>query len=31
MGHLMTAASVHHRVTGKDSFLAVARKLADYL
>lgn len=31
MGHLMTAASVHHRVTGKDSFTAVARKLADYL
>ena len=31
MGHLMTAACVHHRVTGKDTFLAVARKLADYL
>ena len=31
MGHLMTAACVHHRATGKDSFLAVARKLGDYL
>ena len=31
MGHLMTAACVHHSVTGKTSFLAVARKLADYL
>ena len=31
MGHLMTAAAVHHRATGKDTFLAVARKLADYL
>jgi len=25
MGHLLTAAAVHHRMTGKDSFLAVAR------
>ncbi|MFW6163472.1 MAG: glycoside hydrolase family 127 protein, partial [Planctomycetota bacterium] len=31
MGHLLTAACIHHRATGKDSFLAVARKLADYL
>ncbi len=31
MGHLMTAACVHHRVTGKTSFLDVAVKLADYL
>ena len=31
MGHLMTAASVHHLATGKSNFLAVARKLADYL
>ena len=31
MGHLMTAAAVHHRATGKESFLRVARKLADYL
>jgi DUF1680 family protein len=31
MGHLMTSACVHHRVTGKDDFLRVACKLADYL
>lgn len=31
MGHLLTAACIHHRATGKDNFLAVARKLADYL
>ena len=31
MGHLLTAACIHHRVTGKDNFLSVARKLADYL
>jgi DUF1680 family protein len=31
LGHLMTAASVHHRATGKASFVAVARKAADYL
>jgi uncharacterized protein len=31
MGHLMTAASVHHQVTGKTTFLVVARRLADYL
>jgi DUF1680 family protein len=31
MGHLMTAACVHHRATGKDSLLALARKAADYI
>src|SRR5690606_38863313 len=31
MGHLMTAASVHHRATGKNNFLAVAIGVADYL
>lgn len=31
MGHLMTAASVHAQATGKQSFLGVARKVADYL
>jgi uncharacterized protein len=31
MGHLMTAAALHHRVTGKDSMLALAIKAADYL
>jgi len=31
MGHLLTAACIHHRATGKDNFLAVAGKLADYL
>ena len=31
MGHLLTAAAVHHRATGKDSFLAVARNLGDFL
>ena len=31
MGHLMTAASVHHAVTGKTSFIDVAIKLAEYL
>jgi hypothetical protein len=31
MGHLLTAACVHHRVTGKDNFLQVARKTADFL
>jgi len=31
MGHLLTAASVHHRATGKTTFLDVARKLADCL
>ncbi len=31
MGHLLTAACLHHRVTGKDDFLAVARNTADFL
>lgn len=31
MGHLITAAVVHHRVTGKDTFLKIAVKTADYL
>jgi DUF1680 family protein len=31
MGHLLTAACIHHRVTGKDNFLRIARKTADYL
>lgn len=31
MGHLMTAASVHWQATRKENFLAVARKVADYL
>ncbi|HSW02462.1 MAG TPA: glycoside hydrolase family 127 protein [Sedimentisphaerales bacterium] len=31
MGHLLAAACVHHRATGKDDFLRIARKLGDYL
>lgn len=31
MGHLMTAACLHHRVTGSDDFLDIARKTADFL
>lgn len=31
MGQLLTAASVHYRVTGKTNFLNIARKAADYL
>jgi DUF1680 family protein len=31
MGHLITAACLHHRVTGRDDFLAIARKTADFL
>ena len=31
MGHLMTAACVHYRVTGKSSLLEVAIKATDYL
>jgi DUF1680 family protein len=31
MGHLITAACVHHRVTGHDDFLRIARKTADFL
>ena len=31
MGHLLTAASVHHRITGQRNFLQVAINLADHL
>ncbi len=31
MGHLMTAACVHQRATGRDDFLKIARKAADFL
>jgi DUF1680 family protein len=31
MGHLMTAACVHYRVTGKTAMLEEAKKAADYL
>jgi DUF1680 family protein len=31
MGHLLTAASLHHRATGEDTFLNVAKKTADFL
>lgn len=31
MGHLITAACMHKRITNKDNFLAVARRTADYL
>ena len=31
MGHLLTAACVHNRITGKDNFLNIAVKLGDYL
>ncbi|HEV2293078.1 MAG TPA: glycoside hydrolase family 127 protein [Tepidisphaeraceae bacterium] len=31
MGHLLTAACVHHAATGKTNLLATARKAADYL
>lgn len=31
MGHLLTAASVHHHITGKRNFLGIAIRLADYL
>ena len=31
MGHLMTAACIHFRATGKRSLLAIARRAADYL
>lgn len=30
-GHLMTAACVHHRATGKNNLLDVAKKAADFL
>lgn len=31
MGHLLTAASVHYRATGRTNLLSVARRTADYL
>jgi DUF1680 family protein len=31
MGHLMTAACIHYRVTGRDNFLTIARRAADFL
>lgn len=31
IGHLMTAACVHNRATGKTSLLTIARKASDYL
>jgi DUF1680 family protein len=31
LGHLMTAACVHHRATGKTSLLRIATKAADFL
>ncbi|HEY3392560.1 MAG TPA: beta-L-arabinofuranosidase domain-containing protein, partial [Lacipirellulaceae bacterium] len=31
MGHLLTAACLHHRVTGRDDFLTIARRTADFL
>ncbi|WP_258104689.1 glycoside hydrolase family 127 protein [Marinoscillum sp. MHG1-6] len=31
MGHLMTAATVHYKATGKTSLLELAKKAADYL
>ncbi len=31
IGHLMTAACVHHRATGKTALLSIAIKAADYL
>jgi uncharacterized protein len=31
MGHLMTAACVHHRATGRGEFLQAARKAGDFL
>jgi hypothetical protein len=31
MGHLMTAACVHYRATGKDSYLNIAKRVGDYL
>jgi DUF1680 family protein len=29
MGHLITAAVIHYRITGKDNFLTIAQKAAD--
>ncbi|MBN1670179.1 MAG: glycoside hydrolase family 127 protein [Kiritimatiellae bacterium] len=31
MGHLVTAACVHHRMTGKTNFLDIARRVGDYV
>lgn len=31
MGHLMTAACIHHRATGKRTFLDIAVRVGDYL
>jgi len=31
MGHLMTTACIHHRVTGRDDFLRIAKKAAEFL
>ena len=31
MGHLLTAGVIHHRMTGQDALLAVARRTADFL
>jgi DUF1680 family protein len=31
MGHLITAACLHHRVSGRDEFLKIARRTADFL
>jgi DUF1680 family protein len=31
MGHLLTAACIHYRATGKDNFLNVAIKLGNHL
>jgi DUF1680 family protein len=31
MGHLMTAACLHHRITGKRNFLAIAIRATDFL
>lgn len=31
MGHLLTSAALHKRLTGKDNFLKIARKAAEYL
>lgn len=31
MGHLLTAGVIHHRMTGKESLLNVARRAADFL
>ncbi len=31
MGHLLTAAVIHHRMTGQDKLLNVAKRVADFL